>query len=175
MAAGIVAGLLSGCIGTPAPTPSPTPSAARVPIFASDEEALAAAEEAYRSFESVSALIASESGNDAERIENVATAKYSIQLLDEFSKYRELEIRAVGQTTLDSFSLVDHRSTDDSADVVIYVCRDVSNVRVLDAAGTDVTPADRVARTPLVASLTTGGTRNLLVSGVELWSGEDFC
>ena len=59
-AAGVlVALLLGGCTGTPAPTASPTPSAsAAEPVFASDEEALAAAVEAYEKYRAASALIA---------------------------------------------------------------------------------------------------------------------
>ncbi|WP_188743891.1 hypothetical protein [Agromyces bauzanensis] len=174
-AAGVLTLVLSGCVGAPANTPSPSPSVSAEPVFASDEEALAAAEAAYRSFEEVSALIASESGNDAERIEAVATPTYTVQLLDEFAQYRALGIRAEGQTALDSFSLVQQQTTAAGSEVVIYVCRDVGDVRVRDASGADVTPLDRASRTPLIATLVAGDGARFLVDGVELWSGEDFC
>ena len=50
--AGLTALLLGGCVGEPAPTPTPSASTAGAaePIFASDEEALAAAEAAYRAY-----------------------------------------------------------------------------------------------------------------------------
>jgi hypothetical protein len=167
---------LSGCVGAPAPTPTPTASASAEPIFASDEEALAAAEVAYSAFETVSHDIASDWGKQPERIESVATATYAPELLEEFAQYRELEIRADGAVKLDSFSLVQHTADNTRSEVVIYVCRDVSGVRIIDANGVDITPVDRAARTPLIASLTTEADgEKLLVDGVELWSGEDFC
>jgi hypothetical protein len=174
--AGVMALALSGCVGAPAPTPTPSASASAKPIFASDEEALAAAEAAYSTFEAVSHDIASDSGRQPERIETVATPTYAPELVQEFAQYRELEIRADGSVKLDSFSLVQHTENDSSSEVVIYVCRDVSGVRILDANGADLTPADRAARTPLIASLRADGPgEKLLVDGVELWSGEDFC
>ena len=174
-AAAVLALALSGCVGAP-PAPTPTPSAPAEPIFASDEEALAAAEEAYAEFENVSQSIASDSGNHPERIETVATPAYAQQLLAEFAKYRELEIRAEGLVKLDSFSMIEHRAGEAGVGIMIYVCRDVSGVRVLDATGADVTPDDRVPRTPLIASLIAeADEESLLVDGVELWSGEDFC
>ena len=50
--AGVLAVALSGCAGAPAAssTPPPTASASAAPIFASDEEALAAAEAAYEGY-----------------------------------------------------------------------------------------------------------------------------
>ena len=42
VAAGALALMLTGCVGAPGATPTPTPTEA-APIFASDEEALAAA------------------------------------------------------------------------------------------------------------------------------------
>lgn len=173
---GVLALALSGCIGAPDPTPTPSSPTSAAPIFASDEEALAAAEAAYREFEEVSQSIASDSGEHPERIEAVATPTYAQQLLAEFAQYRELEIRAEGSVKLDSFSLVEQRYGDADVEVMIYLCRDVSGVRVLNATGADVTPDDRVSRTPLTASLLAEGDReDLLVDGIELWSGEDFC
>lgn len=173
---GVLALALSGCIGAPDPTPTPSSPTSAAPIFASDEEALAAAEAAYREFEEVSQSIASDSGEHPERIEAVATPTYAQQLLAEFAQYRELEIRAEGSVKLDSFSLVEQRYGDADVEVMIYLCRDVSGVRVLNATGADVTPDDRVSRTPLIASLLAEGDReDLLVDGIELWSGEDFC
>jgi len=173
--AGIAALLLSGCVGVPATTVTPSASETIEPIFASDEEALAAAEAAYRAFESVSHTIASDSGRDAERINAVATPAYVPELLDEFAKYSEIGIRAEGTAQVDSFSLVENSMTDSGATVSIYVCRDVSQVRVIDGTGADVTPPGREARTPLIAVLMAERGKPLLVDEVDLWSGDDFC
>ena len=55
----VLALVVAGCAATPSPTAAPTPSAdAADPIFASDEEALAAAVEAYERYRAVSQQIA---------------------------------------------------------------------------------------------------------------------
>jgi hypothetical protein len=167
--------VLAGCVGAPAATPTPSPADTPAPIFASDEEALAAATEAYGGFERVSQTIASESGSSPGRIGDVATSRYTPELLEEFQTYEDLGIHTVGQSTLDSFELVEQTSADGVATVVIYVCRDVSDVRVIDATGNDVTPADRDERAPLVATLVSEESEHLLVDQVELWAGKDFC
>ena len=175
--AGLTAVLLSGCVGGAAPTPTSTPTApdAAEPIFASDEEALAAAEAAYRAFEDVSQTIAMDGGRDADRIRAVATPTYVTQLLEEFAQYEELGIRIQGSASLDSFSLVGQEAAPDGVVVMMYVCRDVSGVIVRDVTGADVTPADRDDRTPLIASLVADESSQLLVHEVEQWPGDDFC
>lgn len=174
-AAGLLALALAGCTGAPTPTPTPTESSAE-PIFASDEEALAAAVEAYQAFETISLQIAKEGGVGPERIEGTATDRYLPQLLDEFDQYRELGIRVEGQSSIDSTRLAEYTEDSDGARVALYVCRDVTGVRVLDSAGSDVTPADRDDRTPLIAFLISEPSKShLLVDNVELWSGDDFC
>ena len=167
--------VLVGCAGAAAPTPTPSSGDTPAPIFASDEEALAAAEEAYEEFERVSQTIASESGSSPERIGTVATSRYTPELIEEFETYAELNIHTVGESVLDSFELVEQSSSDGASAVVIYVCRDVSHVRIIDDAGNDVTPADRDERAPLIATLVSEEPNHLLVDQVELWSGKDFC
>ena len=67
-AAGALALVLTGCVGSPAPTPSPTPTEA-APIFASDEEALAAAVKAYELYtRSVASQVTDDGGVEPERV-----------------------------------------------------------------------------------------------------------
>lgn len=176
-AAGLAALLLGGCTSAPAQPPSPTPTAsAAEPIFASDEEALAAAVAAYERFEVVSGDIAADGGDNSGRIEEVATERYSPQLREEFDQYRVNGLRIEGSSTVDSFRLAEHSQSAGSAEVSIYLCRDVSGVRVLDSAGADVTPEGRDARTPLTVVLVSASVDGeLLVDEIELWPGEDFC
>src|SRR5690606_24012229 len=83
-----VAVLLSGCVQQgPEVTPPPEPST--TPIFASDEEALAAATEAYEAYLAMSDLIAQEGGVNPERIESVAVRKALADALEGFSVFRE--------------------------------------------------------------------------------------
>ena len=176
-AAGAIALLLSGCTGG-APAPSPTPSAdAAEPIFASDEEALAAAVEAYERYRDVSGAITEQGGADAERISGVVTPAFASTLREEFAALANLGLRTSGSTLIDTTSLVRNDVAKDGAEVAIYLCRDVSSVRVIDANGLDVTPADRPVRVPSQAFFVSSDedANSLLVSGVEEWVGDDFC
>ncbi len=72
-AVGALALVLTGCVGSPAPTQSPTPTEA-APIFASDEEALAAAVEAYEALsQQRRTKITDDGGAEPERIDPFVT------------------------------------------------------------------------------------------------------
>jgi len=61
------------------------------------------------------------------------------------------------------------------AEIVTYVCIDVSQVRVMDEAGTDVTPPDRQPVVPLEVEFVGDSSDSLLISRSEVWSGSSFC
>lgn len=161
--------LLAGCDGgDPIPTLPPTPSA--TPIFASEEEALAAAEEAYAAYLAMSTLIGSEGGVDPDRIAELVTADRLNDELRGFETLRESGLRLLGPTT---FEVVEVQRVDvsgDEAEVVFYACWDASLSRVTNAAGEDVTPGDRRDRVVLEVQLTTSGGRlPLLLASDEEW------
>src|SRR5215207_3793459 len=77
-AGGVLALVLVGCMGAPSPAPSPEPTeTAAVPIFASDEEALAAAVDAYERYRAISAEISEAGGHDSNRIDPVVSPEYA--------------------------------------------------------------------------------------------------
>jgi hypothetical protein len=175
--AGVLALALSGCVGAPTPTPTATASSSAEPIFASDEEALAAATEAYERYRSVSATVTAEGGVDAERIDPTVTSDYAMTLHEEFAALAEAGLTIVGATRVHGATLAESAYDEQGATVSIYFCRDVGSVRVLGADGSDVTPADRDDTLPTQAYFVSAShdPAVLLVDGVELWSGEDFC
>lgn len=171
--------LLTGCVGAPAPTPTPTPAeeSAAAPIFASDEEALAAAEAAYEAYREASAAISSDGGAGAERIVKYVSSSFLPQVLDEYAALEASGLRMVGTTSIDSVSLVSWSAQPSRVEASIYLCRDVSEARAINSAGQDVTPADRDDRVALQAFLVSaeGDPKVLVVDGVDQWSGADFC
>ena len=175
-AIGALALVLMGCVGSPTPTQSPTPTEA-VPIFASDEEALAAALKAYELYAAASQEITDDGGAEPERIDPFVTEAFAETLYEEFAVFRESGTRYEGTITSDRESLVEWDQTGDLATASMYLCRDVSGVRVFDVDGVDVTPANRDERVPthlfLVSAFNNPTT--LLVDGIEKWSGDDFC
>lgn len=168
---------LAGCVGAPAPTPTPTSAGTPEPIFASDEEALAAAEAAYEAYRAKSAEIASEGGANGERIQPFVSEAFLPTVLDEFAALQSEGLRLVGSTAIDTISLSTSSAQNGIASVSIYLCRDVSQARAVNAAGEDVTPAGRDDRVPLQAFLVSAGSdpAELVVDGVEQWTGTDFC
>lgn len=176
-AAGALALLLSGCAGD-APAPSPSPSAdAAEPIFASDEEALAAAVQAYELYIETVDQLTQDGGEQPERIRDVVDDQYVQELLDSLQRLKESGNHTTGDTKFDQLKLVERTEEGGSAQVTAYVCIDVSGVRVINAAGDDVTPPDRAPRRPLQAIFVSSSDEpsKLLPSGSEKWTGDDFC
>ena len=165
---------LTACApGEATSTPSPSPAETDAPIFASDEEALAAAVAAYEKYLRVSEEIARGTAV-AERILSVSTEEYGVARVSELTAFTESGLRLEGSYAFDTTSLVE-RSGEDSIELVrMYACQDVSGTRLINAEGADVTPADRDTRVPLVVSVELDVDSGL-VAGSELWSGQNFC
>lgn len=164
---------LSGCGGgDPLPTLPPSPSS--TPVFASEEEALAAAEEAYSAYRATSDLITSEGGLRPERIAPFVTEE---QLKDELDGFRYFEtngIRSVGSAPVIEILLQQFLDEGDSYEIVFYSCIDVSSVSIIDNTGADVTPADRPPLVALEVSMR-GTNGDFLLSDSDQWSDSQFC
>lgn len=160
---------LSGCVeGDPIPTLPPTPSS--TPLFASEEEALAAAEEAYAEYLEVSSLIGSEGGVDPERIAPHVTERRLAIELEGFENLRDSGLRIDGSSTFETQQLQSFVQNDGLAEISFYVCWDGSGSRVLNEAGQDVTPPDRVDRLVLeVVMVTEPPSSDLLLSSDDQW------
>ena len=166
---------LSGCAPEPSPI-VPEPTSTTPPLFASDEEALAAAEEAYREYLRVSATISSEGGKDPERIAPLVSPDLKEQTVESSRLLLDQGRRTVGEYSFDSASLQQYADAGDgTAQIVAYMCTDVTAVRILAADGADVTP-NRPNRLPLeLVFSATGPPTELILESSDLWSGEDFC
>jgi hypothetical protein len=166
--------LLAGCGGgDPIPTLPPTPTA--TPIFASEEEALAAAEDAYAAYSEVSALIASEGGAGVERLDSLVTEEQFDNEFETAEYYRSRGVRALGESETTLFELQQVSESEGLAEVVVYVCVDVSRVSIVDASGSDVTPTDRPMVIPLEVVLVGDSADDLLIASSEQWVGSSFC
>jgi hypothetical protein len=169
--------VVTGCVQS-GPRVIPTAPETVKPVFASDAEALAAAEKAYKAYLAVSDAVGSNGGKDTGPLERVVTPKW---LPTELRSYASLEKSGEtmrGTSRFTSFTV--QQFSQSSAGLVTltaYVCDDLSNVRVISATGADVTPTTRQAVIPLQVHF-----RNsipfesaLLVEGSDPWAGSDFC
>ena len=168
--------LLAGCVPRePVITPEPDP--ASTPVFASDDEALAAATEAYARYLEVSDQITADGGNNPERIAKFVTTEQLAKELTGFRLFSDRKLHTIGSSTFDTESLQRSDSSEGLAEVTIYACKDAMAVYILNEAGTDITPPDRNARAPFELSFSNqlNGNSVLVLSRSEQWHGADFC
>ena len=123
--------LATACTPEPAPTPTPTG-------FASADEAFAAAEATYRAYtESLN-----ETRTNPAHVPAPETFLTGPALTDSIEGSQQLS--AMGVHLAGASKILATRLDDWSAThVTMSVCMDIANVRVLDAAGNDVTPDSR--------------------------------
>lgn len=176
VAAGLVIGVLTllgtvACAPASQPLPEPIASESSTPVFASEEEAMAAAEKLYTEYLRVSDAVTS---GDAEpgAIEPFVTAEELEHEQAGFASLAAEGLQLVGATTPYNFGL---ESADLAAGSVrFYVCLDLSQSRTVDASGADVTATNLVDQQPFLVEAVTQ-EQALLIDSHESWSGENFC
>ena len=167
----LIALALAGCSAQQPVPQQNSVSVEEKPLFASDEEALAAAQAAYANYLEVSDQIARDGGANPERLNGLVTSVQYSSELENYRSYSQAGLHASGTSTFDSF----HISNPDLENFSAYVCVDVSSSRVIDFSGKDVTGVGRADRWPLVVSFSFDGNGNALISGNETWTGTNFC
>jgi len=168
--------LLAGCTSDgPIVLPGPAPTTA--PVFATDEDALAAAEVAYGEYLKASDAITAKNGADPNTIGEYVDSDYLPEVLDVFEGYRADGLTTRGSIAYDSLELQQHNDTLTGPVIVaFYVCLDVTEARLFDSKGNDVTPPGRDDRVPLEVTMQSDErTSELLLKSSEVWTGADFC
>ncbi|MFC5930313.1 hypothetical protein [Cryobacterium melibiosiphilum] len=173
----IVVGL-SGCAATPdstPPPPAPSPTAAAAPVFANNDEALAAATEAYAAYLSTADLVTAEGGTNPERIAPFVTAEYLATELAELAEFQELQVRTTGATVfrVTKLQYADYLNPTE-VEVAVYICEDVSGLDVIDAEGTSLVASDRLPLTPFEVRFQMKSSI-LVVSARVPWRGGGVC
>ncbi|MBX3104143.1 MAG: hypothetical protein KF867_04120 [Cryobacterium sp.] len=139
---------LTGCDPAPA-IYSPAPAPSITPIFKSDEEALAAAKEAYERYLDVTDRILKNADSDIGELASVLGGKQLEVEIEGAKDFRSKAWSAVGEVILKGGTLqqYDRFATAGRAIVVAYICEDVSGVDVLDSSGKSVVDVNRPATT----------------------------
>ncbi len=150
----------------------PTVAPTEEPVFASEEEALAAAEEVYSAYVGAINDALGSGGDEVTDLEGFAFPEVADAQREGFEQYRSGGLRAIGEITVDNFNL---QSDWRAQSLVFYVCRDVSNVDVLNSNGESVVSADRLDRGGFEAEIEMSVNGSLKVSRDDAWSGESFC
>ncbi len=174
--------LLSGCMATPTPHNTSVPSAAAPtmipPVFASNEEALAAAMATYSAYLSagdVAGKIGSDSWNKYLAFTNgpehdaVMSSRTAL----------EAEGRSLtGSTTFDSIKIQMSSALPDATwEIRTYLCLDITHSRLLDSSGQPIDDSEGPLRWPMVVRFVTPqkDSQQLLISESTIWSGSNFC
>jgi hypothetical protein len=159
--------LLAGCTDpTPMPTPPPTPS--ETPVFASDEEALAAAVETYGEFLMATDAVIRDGGAAPERVEAYLSPELYERELAGYQQLAQNGWHGVGSTT---FELTLQYFA--AQRVVTYACDDVSSTDVLDSEGNSVVLESRAERIPYEVEF--DAADDLRIVRKDVWSGGGVC
>jgi hypothetical protein len=144
-------------------------------VFASDEEALAAAEEAYQRYEVETNRAGQDGWMDTSGYPEFLAGDALTEELEGASELAAKGFRQIGDATHDSTALQQVRENGSGAvDIVIYLCSDVSNVDVVNREGVSVTSSDRPSRQALEVEAI-GVNTNLKIERIDTWSGTGFC
>ena len=165
---------LGGCVPSELdPTSSPEPTA--TPVFASEEEALAAATDAYAAYQA--ALDQAFADWNVGPLGEVAADEALETSVSAVDKYESSGRRQVGTSTVDTTSLVNGDAALDPAtnSTQMYACLDVGKVDVVDSSGISVVPVGRPLRYPILVSLTWSSNGRFVISDEEQWQGKNFC
>lgn len=154
--------------------PDAEPSSEVAPLFASDEEALAAATAAYEEYLAAldTALQMGEVGDRS--FSDVAEGAALLDAEETLSDFVERGVRITGQRVLTASSLQQYSATSDRAEVQLYVCESVAGVDVIEAGGGSIVEPDRPDLTAFEA-LVVIDTERSVVHDRLVWPGGGVC
>ena len=172
----LIACSVAGCLPLD-PAPLPTIAPTGTPLFSSDEEALAAAEEAYAAYLAVSDQIAQEGGANPDRLAAYVTDEWLVNEVDAFTRLAETGRRQIGQTTFRNTALQQYEVSPMGESITVYACLDFGATKFVDELGQDVSAPERltVATFEIQLAVSKDRTAQLLVSGSELWETQSVC
>lgn len=166
--AAVIVLALTGCVA-PEPRVTPVPEPSVTPLFASDEEALAAAEAAYREYTAVEDAVARDGGTGAERLAPLVTPEWLEHETEAFDRFKETGMHQVGSTAVTGTTLQRWGPLDaETAEVVIYACVDFSATSFVDAVGATRESAGPRATT-IEVTFQASSSDHLLLSASEPW------
>jgi len=125
---------LAGC--TPPdqrPTPTSIPTTQNSPAFASDQDALKAATDAYAAYLKMSDTIFSQGGENPERITPFVSKSMAVREMSGYKDFAERRWRSTGSSEFDHVK-VQRFGAGERVPISLYLCLDVSAVDVLEAA-----------------------------------------
>lgn len=166
---------LVGCSDTTR-LPDPTPEATADPLFASDEEALAAAVEVYERY----LVAADEALNDPsmslDALEQIANEELVSNITSIRANLAEQGLSLTGFRTLTNSEYQSVALEEEGTAVTFYVCESVEATDLLNPDGTSAVGADRNPLSEWQPTVTfSGDGSEAIVTERELWQGGGIC
>ncbi|MGV8912839.1 MAG: hypothetical protein ACOH14_09530 [Rhodoglobus sp.] len=164
--------LLSGCVPSDATTP-PAPTATFVAPYATDEEALAAAEAAYAEYVRVLLESYRETTSDPSALYTVASGGHLKELLSEFDDRIEGGRYILGEQSFDQVVLQRYSRDSSTSEVIaVYLCDDLSELAIYKD-GQKIAPDKPIPpATMQVVFDFSPDSNSLLVSARDIWSSQ---
>ncbi|TFD42619.1 hypothetical protein E3T33_12270 [Cryobacterium sp. TMT1-2-1] len=170
---------LAACAPAPTPVPGHTAAATDAPVFASDEEALAAAKKAYAGYLHMSDQILMDGGSGPERIKGYASTRLAELEIESYGRTKAKGLRSTGGSLFSNMTIQSRgdATVQGRGVLTVYLCSDVSEVDFLDSRGQSVVSPSRPDRTPFEVSfdLASMDPVELLVASADVWQGAGIC
>lgn len=165
-----------GCTPTTVIPPAGPPSE-QAPLFESDEEALAAATEAYEEFLAVSSQILQDGGEDPERLMPLVSEEVYQTELEGFDEFRVNGWRAIGGSELIGTNLQQHvAGSPSSTQIVLYACVGFAGTDVVSSdSGESVVASDRPESLAFEVAFESKSQGSLVMVNERLWSEAAVC
>ena len=154
--------------------PEAEPSSEVAPLFASDEEALAAATEAYEEYLAVLDAALQGPVSDDGELARVAQGQALLSAQESVAEFVEDKLRISAPRVVRAARLQQHLSLGAEAEVTTYFCEDISGVLLLDSEGNSLSEADRPDYTIFEATVEFGPDGTYVIER-EFWSNESSC
>lgn len=165
---------LTGC-SPEAAVPSAPPSAEAEPLFASDEEALAAAEAAFEEYLVEAFAVFGADAGSPDRLEAVATGQVLETDLARADRYSTEGLRQAGKPEVLETQLQQYIPGANNDEVVTYSCLDGTSIELVDATGASLSDPNRAATITVENTFEAGESGGLLLSRSEIWAEGETC
>lgn len=172
----LLSAALAGCAESPRPLPSATRTPDAAPVFASDEEALAAAEKAYAAYLAVDNAVAQSGGKGDSAYSKVAVGDALQSALTNAKQFRDAGAHITGEASFSTKELQSAEySSPDGVSVSFYICDDLSDVQLIGEAGESPSENEIHPHAPFLVHVIAVPGAGLRISNIDLWNGEDYC
>jgi hypothetical protein len=168
----LIVAVLSGCAPS-GPAIPPEPTATFVAPYATDEEALAAAEEAYAEYVRVLLESYRRDASGPSALHTVASGGHLKELLAEFEDRVAGDRYIIGEQSFDQMVLQRYSRDSSLSEVIaVYLCDDLSGLAIYQD-GEKVAPIEPLPPTVVqVVFDYSPDSKSLLVSARDIWSDE---